>query len=101
MLSVSVLSYGALLPFFAILIKYLRMKTRCARGFACFFRGPLAHRPAHERSAPSSRTLLSDHAYLLRECAAAPWPCLFDDRLRCDCAAEAGPGRRNVVFNRH
>ena len=47
------------------------------------------------------RSLLSHHADLLRECAAAPGPCLFDHRVRCHCATEAGAGDRHLVPDRH
>ncbi len=44
---------------------------------------------------------LPDHADLLRERAAAPGPCLLDHRVRRHCAAQAGAGHRDVVFDRH
>ena len=55
----------------------------------------------HDRSKVEFGPLLHHHADLLRECAAAPGPRLLDHRVRRDCAAQAGAGHRDVVFDRH
>ena len=67
---------------------------------ACRWSGP-AQRSAYDEPCPKPSPLLSDHADLLRECAAAPGPRLLDHCLRRHCAAQAGAGHRHLVPNRH